>query len=161
MNALRITIFALVAAVLSACNTGTAPGGDNYFSSFGTIGSDGWRYDAPVPMPVDTLRDSTATGTLVLSLRHGADYRYSNIWLEISKARRDSVVMRDTFDIILADDFGNWRGKGMGTTLQLTDTLRRHFTISRGDTLMLRHIMRLDTLEAVERVGLILIPDIQ
>ncbi len=155
----RILYIAVV--LLAACTITPAPGNDNYFSSFATIDGGGWLYAEPVPMVVDTLRDSTATGTLVLSLRHGADYPYSNIWLEISKARRDSVVMRDTFDIILADDFGKWRGKGMGTSLQLTDTLRRSFRIARGDTLMLRHIMRLDTLDGIERVGLILIPDAQ
>lgn len=161
MKAMRSVIMLVAAALLAACAGTDVPGNgdDNYFSAFGTIDGAGWRYSEPVPAVVDTLRDSCAAGALVLSLRHTAGYRYSNIWLELSKARHDSVVMRDTFDIVLCDDYGNWYGTGMGTSLQVTDTLSRNFTLCRGDTLMLRHIMRLDTLEGVERVGLIFIPD--
>lgn len=159
---MRYLLFLMAAIAVTACNgTGLhGNGDDNYFSAYGNIEGDGWQYSRPVPVVVDTLRDSMAVGTLVLSVRHGADYRYSNIWLELSRSHRDSVVRRDTFDIILADDYGNWRGHGMGTSLQFTDTLCRNFTIHRSDTLMLRHIMRLDTLDGIERVGIMFIPDI-
>lgn len=64
-------------------------------------------------------------------------------------------MARDTFDIVLADRYGRWRGSGMGSSLQLSDTLHTRFAMRRGQRVSLRHIMRTDTLPAIERAGLI------
>lgn len=158
----RIAAAAMLALSIASCGiTGSRGNGDdNYFSSFTTFDGQRWLYSEPAVMRVDTLRDSIARGgTLVLSLRHTAGYEYSNIWLELSYPLTDSTVRRDTFNIPLADDFGRWYGRGSGPSLQLTDTLATGFTLRRGSTLTLRHIMRVDTLSNIEQAGIVFYPD--
>ena len=134
-------------------------GDDNYFSAFHTFRSQKWDYARPVEFTVDTLRDSVSHGgSLLLAVRHTSGYEYSNLWLELSYPLNDSVTRRDTVNLILADDFGHWRGHGTGPSLQITDTIARDFTISKGMPLTLRHIMRVDTLPNIEQVGLVYLP---
>lgn len=151
----------IVVAMAASCGiTGSRGNGDdNYFSAFTAFGDREWLYAEPAVMRVDTLRDSIAyDGTLVLSLRHSDAYEYSNIWLELSYPLNDSVVRRDTFNLLLADDFGRWYGRGSGPSLQITDTLYPKFTLRRGSELTLRHIMRVDTLPNIEQAGIVFYP---
>lgn len=156
-------VFAAVAALAASCGiTGSRGNGvDNYFSAFETFGNQEWYYASPAVFRVDTLRDSVAPrGDLILSLRHTSGYGYSNIWLELEHRRVSGTpAVRDTFNIILADRYGRWRGRGTGPSLQITDTLVRDCSIARGDTLVLRHIMRLDTLANIEQAGIVFIPE--
>lgn len=158
----RILIIAAVAALSASCGiTGSRGNGDdNYFSAFETFPGQVWEYARPAEFRVDTLRDSVARGgTLLLSLRHTNGYEYSNLWLELSYPVNDSIVRADTFNIILADDFGHWRGHGIGPSLQVTDTLSRDFTLRRGMPMTLRHIMRTDSLANIEQAGLVFLPE--
>lgn len=160
-SAHRLSIAFVLAIVAVACGiTGSRGNGDdNYFSAFAGFGPDGWLYSEPVTMRVDTLRDSIARhGILLLSLRHADGYEYSNLWLELSYTDEDSAVVADTLNIILADTYGRWNGRGTGPSLQITDTVSENFILRRGMELKLRHIMRLDTLTNIERVGLVYIP---
>lgn len=155
-------ILAALAAFTASCGiTGSRGNGDdNYFSAFETFPRQEWLYAEPVKLRVDTLRDSVAHGgTLLLSLRHTDAYEYSNLWLELSYPASDSTTVTDTVNVILADVYGHWRGHGSGPSIQLTDTIATGFTITRGSTLTLRHIMRVDTLANIEQAGLVFLPE--
>ncbi|MCM1066220.1 MAG: gliding motility lipoprotein GldH [Muribaculaceae bacterium] len=157
----RISALAAGAALLASCGiTGSRGNGDdNYFSAFVTFPHQQWEYAAPAQLTVDTLRDSVARGgTLMLSVRHTDAYEYSNLWLELAYPDTDSTVCRDTINLVLADVYGRWRGHGSGPSVQITDTIASGFTLHRGDTLTLRHIMRVDTLPNIEQVGLVFYP---
>ncbi len=152
----------MLTAIAAGCGiTGSRGNGvDNYFSAFETFPTQEWDYGAPAHFHVDTLRDSIARGgALMLSLRHTAGYAYSNIWLELGYPDSDSTLRTDTFCIVLADNFGRWRGHGTGPSVQLTDTLIKDFTLRRGSEITLRHIMRTDTLSDIEQAGIIYLPN--
>lgn len=129
-------------------------GDDNYFSAFHHFRQSSWAYDDTLFFRVDTLRDSFATGPLTLSLRHYPGYIWSNIWIEVS-LRDDSVLVADTFNIPLADVYGNWFGSGTGILHQLTYPLYDEVTLARGDTVFVRHIMRVDELQSIDQLGII------
>ena len=152
-------LVAISAAVVSCGFTGfRGNGDDNYYSSFSAFENEEWSYYQPIEFFVDTLRDSIATGgTLLLSLRHTNGYEYSNLWIELSYQSEDTIKS-DTFNIVLADDYGRWRGSGIGPSLQISDTLYRNFTIRKGMKLHLRHIMRPDTLTEIEQIGIVYLP---
>lgn len=138
---------------------GRNDGDDNRFSAFAGIDTDGWLYTSPCIFNVDTLRDSMASdGKMLVTVRHSKDFSYANVWLELAYSEADSTLRRDTLNITLADAFGRWQGRGLGLAMEVTDTLESPYTISRGGKLSLRHIMRLDTLEGIERVGVVFIP---
>lgn len=143
-------------ALMCACGiTGRGNGDDNYFSGFVTFTDQEWPYGRTLDFRVDTLADSVAHGgTLLLSLRHTAGYQYGNIWLELEYPMADTTL-KDTFNIALATSLGHWRGHGSGPSRQFTDTLKTNFTLYRGDTLKLRHIMRCDTLTNIEQIGVV------
>lgn len=142
-------LFSLIAALtgLSGCRMGP-----NDFSMYHDIDSTGWQYG-------DTLKytfvpaDSVVTGDMALSLRHTNDYIYSNIFLEVTIT--DSLTSRcDTLAVTLADDFGRWHGRGIGTDFQITDTIARGATFRRPVNIGVRHIMRDEVLPEVEQVGI-------
>lgn len=139
----------LIAALigLSGCRMG-----HNDFSMYRDIDESGWRYG-------DTLkytfipRDSIVTGDISLSLRHTNDYIYSNIFLEVTIA--DSTSTRcDTLAITLADDFGRWQGRGIGTDFQVTDTIASGITFCRPVSIGVRHVMRDEVLSDIEQIGI-------
>ncbi len=136
-------------------------GDDNFFSAFATFPGAEWQYAAPQDFVVDTLRDSVCpSGTLLLTLRHTDAYEYSNIWLEVVYDMDDTTAVADTVNIILADNFGHWRGRGAGASFQVTDTLRRRMPLRRHQHIGLRHIMRTDTLDDIEQAGITYLPDV-
>ncbi|MCH5221446.1 MAG: gliding motility lipoprotein GldH [Muribaculaceae bacterium] len=156
----KMSVLAAVAFLMASCGMAGSRGNgvDNYFSAFTTFENQEWSYGRKIEFRVDTLRDSVATGgSLMLSLRHTAGYEYSNLWIELTYPSADSIST-DTFNITLADDFGHWRGRGSGPSIQKSDILKRDFTLIKGSVVGLRHIMRPDTISGIEQIGIIYLP---
>ena len=153
INVISALLFSAV--VLSCGREGQRGNGDdNYFSDFHTFSHTEWPYTDSIAFRVDTLRDSTANGPVSLALRHTNGFNWANLWVEVS-LRKDSALMADTFNIPLADVEGNWYGKGIGPSRQITFPLYDDVTINRGDTIWVRHIMRVDNLQNIEQIGII------
>lgn len=142
-NLLIFTMFLFAAACVDH---------ERYYGDFRSIDPEGWAYDSPVAFAPE-LRDSVVTGNLALSVRHTNRYPYSNIYVEVTVG--DSTALRrDTFNIILADEFGRWFGRGIGTDFQLSDTLYRRLTLTAPATISVRHVMRNDLLPDIEQIGI-------
>ena len=147
-----------VLSILFALCLGACVPGHNDYSEYADITSSGWAYSHPLTF-IPTVADSTCSGTLILSVRHGNAYPYRNLWIEISHPGTDGMVRHDTVNIELADIYGRWYGSGLGTSFQYSDTVSREFRIFRDSGLKIRHIMRADTLPAIEQVGIAFISD--
>ena len=142
-----------VAAAIVFCVVGcSAPGND--YSGYTTLPADGWVYGDTVSYDV-AHHDSVARGDLVVSLRYAHDYQWRNVWLEITTMAdsRGTVARRDTVTIDLRDKYGRPRGNGIGVSFQLSDTVARHVTHHAGAPVLVRHIMRADTLRGIEQIG--------
>lgn len=111
-----------------------------------------WIYGRSVEF-LPEMTDSAAQMDVVLLLRHGNGFEYSDLWLEVRRPVGDTVAV-DTFDIALADKAGNWYGKGLGLSFQKQDTLYRNVTVARNKPWRVRHIMRCDTLSNIEQIGM-------
>lgn len=138
---------AVALTVMTACTPPGAPDGE-----WRPIDADGWRYGDLVVLNRD---HDTIPGldTLTVAVRHTANYGYSNLWLELRYYTSDTIAA-DTFDITLADDYGNWLGEGSGTAYQRMQRVRPSRPIREGSIMQLRHIMRVDTLREIEQIGL-------
>ncbi len=124
-------------------------------SGFTTIDPVGWIYGDTVRYcPADSDSTFMSSCDLVIVVRNNNDYEYSNLWLRLDYPGQDSVHT-DTLNVILADDFGNWRGKGIGGSYQLCDTVLRGIALDPSREIKLTHIMRTDTLEGIEQIGII------
>lgn len=157
-----LPLIALGMAMLAAgCGGGekSSPAADSFvipsgYSDFHKLPDDGWRYD-------DTLSFTTpaASGELRVAVRHSVTYPYRNVWIEVTRTGPDSgaTPVRDTVELELADPFGLWKGTGVGPTRQMEATVERGVKADSGSTVTLRHIMRLDTLPAIEQAGIFII----
>lgn len=145
---LLITAIAVLTGAVSGCTPSSAPAGD-----WMTVGPDGWAYGDTLDYPAKN-DSANVPRSLQLGLRHDAGYEYSNLWLELSYLTPADTVVADTINMVLADDFGRWRGTGRGISYQLVDTVTTRQPVKPGATLHLRHIMRVDTLHHIDKIGL-------
>lgn len=128
-------------------------GRENSYSEYHRLRQDIWKFgDAVWFEPVHS--DSICTGAFVVALRHDSSYPYTALRLEVSY---ESGRRPDTLDIRVADCYGKWLGRGIGTSFQLTDTLPALAHVS-GAKVTMRHLMRTDTLRGVNQVGLFFVP---
>lgn len=125
----------------------------NAYSDYENISRLGWAYGDTLTF-IPQLDDSIADGTLLIALRHSNNYIYRNIWLEIIR-ESNGLIETDTLNVELADVYGRWYGSGFGSRYQITDTIDEYVTIYDGAPIKLRHIMRADTLNGIEQVGLL------
>ena len=151
----RVTRYILI-TLLSLCLGACAPG-QNDFCEFRELPADGWVYgDTLCFMP--QFADSTTTAIPVIALRHNNAYPYSNLWLELSRMSHDSTTLiLDTVNVRLADIYGRWAGHGFGASYQFADTLRGVTPVRAGETVTVRHIMRVDTLRDIEQLGILFV----
>ena len=84
---------------------------------FTHLPTSGWVRSIPVSFkPV--YDDSTLTYSIALAVRHENTYRYRNLSLVVDLIAIDSTVNRNSVNMTLADEFGNWRGGGFGSLYQ-------------------------------------------
>lgn len=135
-------IFACL-AVLAACSGGDA--GDWH-----TFDDQGWLYG-------DTLtfeNDWSDADSVNINIYHTDAYNYSNLWIEMSYTTKENSVVADTFNIMLADPAGRWLGRGNGLTYNLSAAVHPGHAIAKDTPLRVRHIMRVDSLCDIEKIGL-------
>jgi gliding motility-associated lipoprotein GldH len=77
-----------------------------------SIPSDGWQASKPLKwdMPVTDISKSY---DILLHVRNTGQYAYSNLWLFIETKSPKGNSLRDTLEIVLADDQGRWLGEGI------------------------------------------------
>ncbi len=146
MSKLPLVLLTFILLCLGACSPG-----HNDFNSYQTLPTDGWAYGDTVSMLPDTV-DSTATGSLQIAIRHDNSYLYRNLWLEVSYVDNGRLC-RDTINMELADVYGRWLGKGFGASYQFIATIPHQVTLTKNAEVGVCHIMRVDTLEGIEQVG--------
>lgn len=139
-----------------ACHIGLLTGcgtADMRFSEFADLPESGWVYGDTVDISTSHL-DSVSVNRLSVAVRHNDDYLYRNLWLEVSYRDITGTQHRDTVNLTLADEYGRWKGKGIGATYQCEVSLPYVTNIPDSAQVSLRHIMRVDTLRGIEQVGI-------
>lgn len=147
---LNIIALAIFAVAFVSCGS---PAND--YSEYHNIPSGAWRYGDTIRF-APTHPDSIAQLHLAVGVRHANTFRFSSLWLEITTTNPGGAKRIDTLSLQLADHFGRWRGQGIGPTFQLTDTLPSPISHRSGSPVTIRHIMRADTLEGVNQIGIFL-----
>lgn len=125
-------------------------------ASFSNIPASGWAYgDTLVFEP--QLGDTVDCEAVAIAVRHSAAYVYSNLWLEVTlpPTAGDSLPAVDTVNVVVADDYGRWLGRGSGVSYLMVDTIASERIITRDKPIMVRHIMRVDTVKDIEQIGII------
>ncbi len=122
---------------------------------FRALPSYGWRYGDTLAFDAPMRFDTRGSSRIAVGVRHSSAYLYSNLWLEIATPLGSDSMRIDTVNIPLADVYGKWLGRGNNTSYVLSDTLAGFYEYDSIRPARVRHIMRLDTLQHVEQVGLV------
>ena len=127
-------------------------------SRFAHVPATGWLSTQPL-LFTPAYSDSTADYDLVLAVRHSNSYRYCNLSLAVDVIAADSSRVRKTFDIPLADEYGNWSSGGFGALYQATVPISGGVTPEKASRVMVWQTMAgCDTLQGIVDVGIITNP---
>ncbi|MCM1483961.1 MAG: gliding motility lipoprotein GldH [Muribaculaceae bacterium] len=143
----------IVCALMAwCCMTGCSERHSGY-SSFAETDPHGWAYGDTLTFTASML-DSTHTRQIDAAIRHSGDYMYRNLWLEVSYRSADGIMRRDTVEMVLADMFGRWIGSGFGPSYQMQVPVAKDVPLADSTQIHVRHIMRVDTLQGIQQVGI-------
>lgn len=131
--------------VLTACNV-------NEYSAYADLPESGWIYGNSVTLTLDSS-DVSPDCLMRIAVNHNQSYPFRNLWLEVKYHDRDSVEHTDSVNIELCDQFGRWYGKGFGASFQIEKEVKGAPVPAAGSHIEVRHIMRVDTLKGLDKVG--------
>lgn len=143
-----LAVLAIMAVICGACSQSPMTAGD----SFRTLPEEGWAYGDTIvftfsPQPADSA------AKLALAVRHAAGYQFANLWLELSSGSGENRRI-DTVNVRLADKYGRRLGRGIGVSYMKLDTLPGIYSLVCDSQIVVRHIMRLDTVVGIEQIGI-------
>jgi gliding motility-associated lipoprotein GldH len=144
-----VIFFALWTAVFSSCDPGRT------FDQYQKIDDSAWHKDSLITFQIP-VTDSLSYYNFILQVRHETSYAYSNLWLFIEIIQPGGEVMRDTFEMALAEPSGRWLGKGMGgmKTMQTNYKTNFWFPVPGEYSVSLQHGMREETLQGIHDAGI-------
>ena len=143
----KAVLLVVISVLLLSCQQGVV------FTEFRSVGASGWSADS-VLVFAPVLVDSVATYDMQLTVRHTDRYAYQNLWMFVD-VRQDSLVLRrDTIEVMLANERGEWLGGGVSKyTLPLL-YLEGELLKKGGYDILVQQGMREDILRGITDVGL-------
>lgn len=89
-------------------------------------------------------------------VRNTENYQWSNIYLFSDLTFPNGKTRRDTVEVLLADQYGNWKGNNSGTIITTTARFMQHrkFPMSGDYKISITHGMREEILNEVTDVGI-------
>ena len=98
--------------------------------------------------------DSIDNYKLTICVDYSPSYRYKNLWVEVSGTDGlNKKEVHDTVFLEMSDSTERWLGTGIASNYQvLSNPIIRNLDLRK--PIIIRHIMRTDTLRAINRVGI-------
>jgi len=144
-------LFALLLSVVAvvSCNRGLV------YSDTHNMDNEIWKTEDVVTFE-PYIDDTVSTNNIFFTIRTGTSYPYRNIWLFISTTSPTGKVIGDTLQYMLADEKGEWYGKGFGNIHELNLPFRSDvFFSEKGNyTFSIIQGMRNEELEGVYDFGI-------
>ena len=106
--------FILIPVILVACLKGK----NIIFTDTAVIPDEVWSLDQIPQFKVD-VKDTVSFNNIILSVRTGTSYPFRNLWLFVTTTAPTGLSVTDTIEYNLADEKGEWYGKGVGDIHQL------------------------------------------
>jgi gliding motility-associated lipoprotein GldH len=149
IRTLRYFFFFVTACMLLSCDPARV------YDKFKDINDSKWYAGEHVKFDVQ-VEDTVSYNNVYLNIRNTGDYKYSNLYMFISTIYPDQKISIDTVECILADEEGQWLGKGTGSIKDNQLLLKKAFRFHQTGiyTFEFEQAMRVDTLEGIKSVGL-------
>ena len=116
-----------------------------------------WFRDSVLTFYLDTLRvDQKGEYNISLELTTSVLYPYNDIHLKIDHNLNDTIIVSDTIKYKVADEYGKWLGKGVGSLRQLSLPYKKDVWLDSTSRyeLNLFQLMNANPLKGVEKVGI-------
>ncbi|MBO5720803.1 MAG: gliding motility lipoprotein GldH [Bacteroidales bacterium] len=115
----------------------------------------GWERDSILnyTVVVDSL---TGKCNIDIELAYNNSYPYSNIYLFVSaNDSTENCIFSDTLNIVLADEFGQWKGDGWGSLYQQREWYKKHYAFPTEGVyeIRIKQGMRDNPIQGIEKVG--------
>ena len=126
------------------------------FSKFESVPQGGWPADSALSFRYESDQAGENVGVLV-HLRHNSIYPFSNLFLFREIWLNGEKQFGDTIEIELADDYGRWNGKGIGSVKSMDFPFRNQKLRLESEglyTFTFQHGMRIDSLQGIEKIGI-------
>jgi gliding motility-associated lipoprotein GldH len=142
-----IIIYSLV--LLSSCNSNVV-----YTNSF-VMPEKTWAL-MNIPSFRIPISDTINSNNVSFTIRTSSSYPFRNIYLFVSATSPDGKIITDTLQYNLADEKGNWYGKGFGDIHELNLPYKSNvYFPSKGlYQFKIQHGMRIENLPGVYDLGL-------
>lgn len=146
---LRVLFFLAVAASISACDN------SRFFEENKKIRNAVWETENKLIFMVP-VNDTLNGYDFFINLRQASTYPYSNIYFFVDTWFPNGRTARDTVECILADEKGNWLGKGLGDIKENRILFKRNvrFPLKGNYVFVFQQAMRVEKLPSVLDVGL-------
>jgi gliding motility-associated lipoprotein GldH len=101
------------------------------------------------------IEDHTVFYNISINIRNNNLYPYQNLWLFYTEEQPENLILRDTIECMLADNYGKWIGSGISIH-HLNIPIRTQYKFPRKGlyTFTIRQGMREDRLKGIEQLGL-------
>ena len=143
------------ALLLSVCMIVLSCDSHKLYENFVPIPDDTWNRSNILSFDVN-ISDTTTVYNLYLYVRNVSRYEFANLYLFVTAHSPDGNMERDTVEVTLADDNGNWLGRGAASIFTLKypyKTLVR-FPVRGIYTFDMEQAMRMPDLKHISDIGL-------
>jgi gliding motility-associated lipoprotein GldH len=125
------------------------------FEEFVSIEGQSWNSNNVLHFNVN-MADSSQAYNVLLGVRNTGRYEFSNLFVFVTTHSPDGAYIRDTVEITLADERGEWLGKGAASVFTLYHPYRRNirFPLPGIYTFDIEQAMWVKDLKNVVNIGL-------
>lgn len=119
------------------------------------IPNETWTLDSIATFKVNIV-DTSSVHNILVNIRNTNDYPNSNLYLFIQTTSPTGATLRDTLECILADDKGNWLGKGFGAIRDSQFPYKKYIKFPENGTYVfdIQQGMRTHSLKGIASIGL-------
>jgi gliding motility-associated lipoprotein GldH len=138
-----------LAAIMQRCDSGKVYQEVNDFSNTEWAFADVQRFNV-------TVEDTLNPHLLLVNVRNTSAYRYSNLWLFVTRIAPGGLAHTDTIECPLASADGRWLGTVSGDLIDNLILFNKDFRFKDPGTytFKIQHGMRSDTLTDIAGIGL-------
>jgi gliding motility-associated lipoprotein GldH len=149
MRSIVIVFFISVITILSSCDDA------RIFEENRKIKEAKWDEKEKIVF-VTNIQDTLNGYDFYINLRQASTYPYSNIFFFVDTWFPNGKTARDTVECMLADDKGNWLGKGLGDIKDNKILFKKsvRFPLKGSYAFVFQQAMRVEKLPSVLDVGL-------
>jgi gliding motility-associated lipoprotein GldH len=135
--------------LLSSCNSNVI------FSDSKVMKEKTW-YLTDIPSFKVKITDTINSNNVLFTIRTGSSYPFRNIYLFVTTTSPDGKSITDTLQYNIADEKGNWLGKGFGDIHELNLPYKSnvYFPVKGIYQFNIQHGMRIENLKGVYDLGL-------